>query len=345
MSNSCIVVGAGMAGLMAATNLQQSGISCRILEAHSQAGGRMIPWQNNDYRRPRAVYDLGAQFFTVRESRFAQYVSSWIEQGLVVEWSRGFATADGSFYADGHPRYRGSPNMGAVAQKLTNELNVRFNSPIKAIKERSSGWQVIENNGNSHHSQSLILTPPVPQSLALLERGNVHLPPATIKMLKNISYEPCIALCVQLTAGGNVPEPGGMWSVGEPIAWIADNFQKGISPMPGAITIHAGSDFSRKNWQSSDSEVADQLLAAAEEWLVDQVEYYYVHRWPYSKPLWLHPEPIFGLFDQAPLVFAGDAFAGPRVEGAALSGLAAADWLLKQFSKSPKKSDGDDESP
>ena len=70
-------------------------------------------------------------------------------------------------------------------------------------------------------------------------------------------------------------------------------------------------------------------MAATEPWLVDQVEALYIHRWRFSKPLWLHPEPIYHLLDPGPLVFAGDAFAGPRVEGAALSGLAAADWLLE----------------
>jgi predicted NAD/FAD-dependent oxidoreductase len=331
MANTCIIVGAGFAGLMAAAKLQGSGINCRLLEANDQVGGRMIAWQHDDELRRRATFDLGAQFFTVREARFAQFVSSWIDENIVVEWSRGFATADGSFYADGHPRYRGRPHMGAVAQYLATELDIRLNTPIKIIEMTPAGWQVTADNGDRYQSQALMLTPPIPEALALLEAGDVHLPAEAAKVLTGISYEPCLALCVQLAGNGKVPDPGGMWPIGEPIAWIADNFQKGVSAVPGAITIHAGSEFSRQHWQASDSEVAEQLLAAAEEWLVDRVEYLYVHRWRYSKPLWLHPEPVLNLLDPGPIVFAGDAFAGPRVEGAALSGLAAADWLLEYF--------------
>ncbi|HCB48669.1 MAG TPA: hypothetical protein DEP47_03885 [Chloroflexi bacterium] len=127
---------------------------------------------------------------------------------------------------------------------------------------------------------------------------------------------------------GHFPEPGGLWPIGEPIAWMADNYSKGVSQVPGAITIHAGPEFSLKYWDEADEMVAEYLLDAAAEWIGSNSKIVHVHRWRYSKPLRLHPEPYLAISDPAPLIFAGDAFAGPRVEGAALSGLAAAEWLL-----------------
>ena len=51
-------------------------------------------------------------------------------------------------------------------------------------------------------------------------------------------------------------------------------------------------------------------------------------RWRFATPRTIWPEPCWVASGMAPLALAGDAFAGPRVEGAVLSGLAAADALL-----------------
>ena len=52
-----------------------------------------------------------------------------------------------------------------------------------------------------------------------------------------------------------------------------------------------------------------------------------VHGWRYSKPICTDENPCFVLSQSPPLVLAGDAFAGPRLEGAAISGWAAAEVL------------------
>ena len=53
-----------------------------------------------------------------------------------------------------------------------------------------------------------------------------------------------------------------------------------------------------------------------------------VHRWRYSQPTVLHEESFLVAEGVPNLVFAGDAFAGPKIEGAALSGLSAAEAML-----------------
>jgi predicted NAD/FAD-dependent oxidoreductase len=52
-----------------------------------------------------------------------------------------------------------------------------------------------------------------------------------------------------------------------------------------------------------------------------EIENIQIHRWRYSQPARLHDESFLVAEGVQNLVFAGDAFAGPKVEGAALSGL------------------------
>jgi predicted NAD/FAD-dependent oxidoreductase len=54
---------------------------------------------------------------------------------------------------------------------------------------------------------------------------------------------------------------------GEPLDWIGDNQQKGISGTP-AITIHAGPGWSSEHFEADDNEVIETHLSFAEDYLV-----------------------------------------------------------------------------
>ncbi|MBA3611032.1 MAG: NAD(P)-binding protein, partial [Rubrobacter sp.] len=104
--NSCIIVGAGISGLLAATELQAAGWTVTVLDKGRGVGGRMAT-----RRIDGASFDHGAQFFTVRTERFQNLVDGWLAAGAAAEWSRGFPNAAGEGGNDGHPRYRGSNGM------------------------------------------------------------------------------------------------------------------------------------------------------------------------------------------------------------------------------------------
>ena len=114
-------------------------------------------------------------------------------------------------------------------------------------------------------------------------------------------------------------------------ATIGSIAAKGISAIP-AVTIHATGAFSRENWERDRDEVAKELIDAAEPWLGTASTGYEVHHWRFSKPVRVDPERCVVAVDAPPLVFAGDAFGDPRVEGAALSGWAAAEVLATRLS-------------
>jgi predicted NAD/FAD-dependent oxidoreductase len=320
-----VVIGAGICGLLAAKTLTASGHRVTVLDKGRGLGGRLAT-----RRIDEGVFDHGAQYFTARDPGFRVLVQQWLEAGIIRPWATGFALSDGKFKQDGEQRYCAVSGMTGLAKHLATGLDIRLQAKVDTLAVHERGWKINVENGESVTSRALLLTPPVPQSLQLLSAGSIALPEPLRTELEQIAYAPCLALMVLLDGPSLVPAPGGLWFPGEPISWMADNQRKGISPSAGAsLTIHTGQDYARRNWDRPHEEVAKELLEVAAPWLGGVPVRSQVHRWRYSIPTRLHPERWVSLEDPAPLVLAGDAFGGPRIEGAALSGLAAAARLAE----------------
>jgi predicted NAD/FAD-dependent oxidoreductase len=103
-----------------------------------------------------------------------------------------------------------------------------------------------------------------------------------------------------------------------------------MSPVP-ALTVHASGSFSRQHFDAPQEEVASILLDAARPWIdgdpAEAVVERSLHRWKFALPTTLIPDPLVVASAAPPIACCGDAFAGPRVEGAAASGLAAGRWM------------------
>jgi renalase len=323
---SCIVVGAGISGLLAASALQREGWDVTVLDKGRGVGGRMAT-----RRVGEGTFDHGAQFFTVRGERFAGLVEGWLGAGVATEWARGFADAYGRPNEDGHPRYRGAEGMTSIPKYISRGLDVRTGERALRVDDGDDGWEVVCESGLRVAGDALVLGAPVPQALDLTSSGSYTLPDGARRQLEAVSYDPCVALMALLEGPTSVPEPGGMQIKGEPLDWIGDNKRKGISEAP-CITVHAGPDWSRSHFEDGESEVVDSMISLAGDRLGADLASAVVEtslaRWRYSWVTNPHPEPCLVASETPPLLFCGDAFGQPKVEGAALSGFAAADHLL-----------------
>ncbi len=155
----------------------------------------------------------------MRSERFEKLGVGWLEAGLVEQWSRGFADAGGKSYDDGYPRYRGSEGTISMPRYLARGLDVRTGERAVAVNVQNGEWEVRTESGTRESGAALLLTAPVPQSLALVEAGNLDLLDETRRELESTSYAPCLALLVLLDEPTGVPEPGGMQIKGEPLDW------------------------------------------------------------------------------------------------------------------------------
>jgi renalase len=309
MKNTTVIVGAGISGLLVARELASRDAQFVVLDKSRGVGGRM-----STKRVGSAVFDQGAQFFTVRDEHLDARVNCWARNGVVERWPGG-----------DEERWVARPSMTGLAKTLAKGLPVKLKNQVQAVRWHDSGcWEVDVAGGELVRGDRLVLSCPVPQSLALLEAGEVKLPSGLHDELAAVDYHPCLALLVTLD-GESAVSPAGEKHREGPFRWVADNVRKGIAQnVPAAITFHVNREYSAEHYGDSEEALFEQLEPAMKPWLGDaKIVARKLHRWRFSEPrngfeancVWL-PERKLG--------FCGDAFGGPRVEGAAVSGLALA---------------------
>ncbi len=310
MDKTIAVVGAGISGLLLARALTARGEDVVVFEKSRGFGGRLAT-----KRVGEATFDSGAQYFTVKSERFAAMVAEWAAAGVVVPWP-------------GAPAHRwiAKPSMNALGKFLADGLDVRREAKVLKVQREDSEWELTIENQPSWRARRVVLTAPLPQSLALLKAGGVGLPNKLAGELAVLTYHPCLALLVTLGGASAVPAEGVALAAG-PVRWMADNTKKGISSGGvGAVTVHLSPASATEHYAKTEAELAALVLPGIAEQLGAPVVNVAVQRWKFSEPVasyaprcvWL-PELGLGL--------AGDALGGPRVEGAALSGLELAERM------------------
>ena len=341
--SSCLVLGGGLSGLMAATTLHQQGIQVTVVDKGYGIGGRLASRSVVTPSGEKGLFDYGAQYFTAQESRFQAWIAQQVQRGLLQKWADGFSKVGRSSVASRAqvtPFWRGTVSNRSLAQDLAKTLDVRNQTRIETIgacTDSAQGkiWTAIATNGASFHCDAVIITSPVPQTLQILDASGINIAPDQRQRLEQVSYSRTIAILAVLDQESAIPDPGGLYVESDEVMWIASNSQKGISPLP-SVTIHAPPEFSDRHWDGDKDETAQTLLKAASPWLGDAtVVAYHFHRWGYSQPTSLYEESFAVIpSDSATdtLLLAGDAF-GPahvtsHVERAWLSGCAAAHFFL-----------------
>lgn len=309
MNNTTVIIGAGISGLLLARELTARGARVQVLEKSGGVGGRM-----STKRVGEAVFDQGAQFFTVRDEYFEALVERWARCQAMTRWPDETSS-----------RWVPRPSMTGLAKALARSVCVRLRHKVRAVKRHACGcWEVDVEGEELVRAERLVLTSPVPQSLALLDAGGVMLPHEVRAELDRCDYHPCLALMLTLDQPGALPATGLELDEG-PIRWAVDNVQKGITQgAAAAITVHLSRAFSEEYYALGEAELFEKVLPALRPMLGDAVVTgRALHRWRYSEPKTVHPQKYVWL-DEWKLGFCGDGFGGPRVEGAATSGLALA---------------------
>lgn len=317
------IVGAGISGLAAARTLQNAGHEPVLFEKSRGPGGRCATRRAEGF-----VWDTGATALTPRGKRLARFLAESPPPGLVAV-TKGVHLTDGRRSRPGDPRRGGerfalTGGMTTFARHLADCLELRLETTVERIDREGSAYRVLDERYDA-----VVLTPPAPQTAALLYRLGEDRP------LANCRYRPCVS--VGLGFAAELPETPYSALLDDepthPLTWISLESVKapGRAPEGGsAIVVQLSRGASMDRWRDEDGAIA--------AWIATRLVPLYgdafrspvvstVMRWKYSQP-----EGYADLDAVNPpgstLLVAGDSLLGGHVEDAFEVGELVAERLI-----------------
>jgi len=334
---STAIIGAGIAGLACGQALRQAGRPVCVFDKGRGPGGRM-----STRRLTGAEVDLGAQFFTVRDATFQRQVSAWRRAGHVAAWPDSLwqVTASGwQRHCDDVERMIGNPRMSAVPRQLSEGLDVAHATRIERLEAAADGWWLLDQHEQRHGPFArVVIAIPTPQAEALLAAHAPDLAEACQAVVQRPCWAAWVRFATPLPALSGVddawqavrlePLPGRA-PADEPLRLVTRNDHKpGRHGQGESLSLLAHLEWSEAHLEDDASRVAEALLEAFRERLprgavLPEPSELGAHRWRYAQPDDLAAgERVNRDHRRSPsgLALCGDAWRGPRVEDAWLSG-------------------------
>lgn len=318
------VIGAGIAGLAAARTLNQHGVAVVVYEKSRGVGGRVATRRSNGF-----VWDTGATSIAPRGRAIERVIRQELSTDGLVEIARPIYVHEGLRVVPGDrsrlgTRFTYTTGTRTLAQRLADGLEIRLEQTIAEL-DRTGDRFLVEGDV----FDAVVLTPPVPQTAALLWGLDESRP------LAPAVYRPCLSVNLGFAA----PNPDvPYWALidGErshPLVWLSIESLKSPERAPEghcAIGLQFSPTFSRENWTRSEAdliqmagEFTERLFGPAYEKPVAST----VMRWKYAQPTGI------ASFDDvnpegARLLIASDGLLGGHIEEAFDVGVLAAQRLL-----------------
>lgn len=326
-----LVIGAGVAGSMAARTLADHGHDVTLLDKGRGPGGRLSTRRRGADRDIR--HDHGCQVLRLRGDLRRDLTRSWIEDDVVTAWSPRVRSADGETAPPSDPWFVGKDGMNSLLKHLQADLRVRFAARVDRLERGADEWKAVDADGNVLGAASrVVLAIPAPQSADLLRSvpaESVGVEPETLEAMAAVEYEPTWTFMVD----GVSHDPGFDVAVDptDSVRWLVREASRPGRRDAGAWTMHASPEWTRRHLEAAPDEVEPELRRLASEILGCDVPEGDVHRWRHGLVDRALGRDCFRSADRR-LVVCGDWCLGGRVEHAIESGIAAAGMILRDRS-------------
>ncbi|WP_022961222.1 NAD(P)/FAD-dependent oxidoreductase [Halopseudomonas pelagia] len=323
-THSIAIIGAGLAGISAGTALAAEGQLVTLFDKSRGSGGRM-----SSKRTEFGDLDMGAQYFTARDSHFRHELRDWLDKGWVSEWDPAMYSYDDQGLhssSDDLQRFVGNPRMTGLSRELLAGLNLVSQTHISRLRQDDqSGWLLIDDQDQVHGPfERVIVATPAPQAIPLLEQA-----PQLAHTVSQVQMDPGWTLAVAFHTPLNTPVEACFVRAG-PLDWISRNSSKPGRSTQDSWVLQSTPEWALAHLETDKSEVSRLMLAAFNQIIggpIPEPAFLHVHRWLYARPT----EPCQWGALAAPekgLYVCGDWCLGGRIENAWLSGQQAARTLM-----------------
>jgi photolyase PhrII len=354
------IIGAGVAGVAAATVLANHNVRVVLYDKGRRLSGRMAS------RIMCGVpFDYGAQYFTAESPTFERICDSLVWARVLGRWDPRLIANQGDDACDRSlVRYTGSAGNAALLTALAEGLDIRFNRQVQSVRRLSGRddrrWEVGFSEGPNVYADWVVATAPLPQVRSFIVEQSW---PSSIRCeldqqdnvwnLERVNYTRCFSLSFAMPAT-DVGFDASDEIRGLPISWMSRETSKaGRESTLDVWTVHSTDAFAAQHFDVERSEVERLLLEAAARRLGiaslrPDVKDAFLHRWKFSrasvaaeKPVASSARPrqridLSAAYLADGLVLAGDGVgvglggASSCVEDAYLSGVRAAAHILNR---------------
>lgn len=319
------IIGAGIAGLSCASQLQQAGINVTLFDKSRGPSGRMSTRRGEGWQ-----CDHGAQYFTARDPAFLAEVARWQAAGVAAPWQprlAAFGRADEHQPDAGLERFVGKPRMTAPARFLADRLDVRLQATVCALMPEGGRWRLETHESGLMPAcyDAVLLAVPAPQAVPLLQAFSGELAALPAQAVMRGSW----TLMLRYAQRPALDFDAAFVNRG-PLRWIARDSSKPGRAGDETWLLHATAEWSEAHIEDDAKTVAAALLAAFSELGAPPPAAWTAHRWRYadSAPA-LTQECIWNAALRIGLC--GDWLNGGRVEGAWLGGRALGQRVAASF--------------
>ena len=298
------IIGAGMAGLACADQLQSSGHRVSLFDKARGPGGRMST-RRVQTDAGEATFDHGAQYFTARDPAFRARVADWSARGILAPWPLA-----------GDDAWVGTPGMNAVVRDMASLKSVDFGWHAHGLQRDGRQWRVSREGETVGPFDGVILAIPSEQALPLLALHDF----AMAREAMSAHSQPCWT--AMFAFHQRLPTNRGIIRDAGPVAWAARNSDKPGRSGPETWVVQAAPEWSARFLEAEAADITGRLRAELSLALRQDLPepcYAMAHRWRFARAVGLQMEALWN--PAIGLGACGDWLIGPRVECAWLSGI------------------------